>query len=471
MAPWAPGMPWPSGMAGGASAPAWGGQVRFWVRAGIAPGATFHMGAHPLDRLDSGNVLGPGSSTGGVIGSDRLWVDLTCDATAVEIAGGSGSSQGIFSKVDAATLTATIADPAGDYDPLNTGGPFAYGGRSRLVPGVPVEAFAEVVNAADSTWKRYPIFAGTADSWGEDWTANPREREAKLVATDATKTWARYDRPEQSPAGAGDTVAQRIARLVTFFGWPGTVVNPPGGSTRTLQATTMAQPGWELLNRATDDELGVIFLTPDGKLRWLNRETWATIAAPRLTVGCAELAVGGVTPYDVLVDATPTNMDLQLRNSVHAARAGGTEQAVASDSSVDRYGVYDFRRTDLGLADDAQVGAWATKVVELYAFPQVALSDVTMLPGVDAASAAIWSTVLDWQLFTDIVRVRWAPPDLPSHLVDGQLRVVGWRHAITRGEWAVTWQLVAARPMLAAGAIFHMGAHASDRLDSNFVLG
>lgn len=478
MAPWTPGDPWP-GTAGGAAAPAWGGYVRLFVRAGLAAGRSFHMGVHPQDRLDAGNVLGGGAiaPTAGGPAVDRLWVDLTCDITDVEIGGGATSSQGIFSKADAATLTATLADPLGVYDPLNTHGPFSYGGRSRLVPGVPVEAFAEVVDGPSGIVARFPVFTGTADSWGEDWTANPRERTAKLIATDETKRWVRYDQPEQPPAGAGDTVGQRVERLVTFYGWPGVVEAPPEGSTRTLQATTLAQPGWELLNRALDDELGVVYLTAEGHLRWLSRDTWGTanLPPPVLVLGCAGLPPP--TPplelvvHDVLVDATPTNLDLQLRNDVNASRAGGTMQHASSPTSVETYGAYGFQRTDLGLSSDVQVAAWATRVVELYAFPQVGLQDVTLVPAADPASGDVWAAVLDLALFTDLVRIRWAPPDLPDHLVDGVVRVVGFRHRITRRRWEVVWQVLATRPLQISGSIFTMGSHANDRLDTNYVMG
>ena len=168
MAPWQPGMPWPSGTPGGAAAPAWGGYVRFWVRAAIAPGRSFHMGSHPDDRLDAGNVMGGGSintAIGRAGVGEHLWIDLTCDTIDAEIQGGASGSAGIFTKADAATITVTLADPTGKYDPLNGHSPYAYGGHSRLVPGTPVEAFAEVVNGDDGSWQRFYLFVGTADSW------------------------------------------------------------------------------------------------------------------------------------------------------------------------------------------------------------------------------------------------------------------------------------------------------------------
>ena len=113
MPPWAPGDPWPSGTPGGAAAPAWGGYVRLWVQAGLAPGRTFRAGPDLADRLDGGNVMGGalGDSGGGGTTGERLWVDMSCDVTALEVHYGGTAAQGIFGKTDAATLTATLFDP------------------------------------------------------------------------------------------------------------------------------------------------------------------------------------------------------------------------------------------------------------------------------------------------------------------------------------------------------------------------
>src|SRR5262245_21514881 len=147
MAVWAPGDPWPSTTPGGASSPAWGGYTRLWVRAAIGAGNTFLMGQSNFDRLDDGNVLGGGVTAAG----GKLWVDMSCDVMSLTIGAGASSVDGIFSKPDAATVEITLFDPDAVYDPLNSTGPYSYGGESRLVPGAPVVVFAEVVNGSDST--------------------------------------------------------------------------------------------------------------------------------------------------------------------------------------------------------------------------------------------------------------------------------------------------------------------------------
>jgi hypothetical protein len=84
----------------------------------------------------------------------------------VEISGGASSAQGIFSRPDTATCVVTLADPTGKYDPLSPAGEFSYGGRSRLVPGAPVNVFAEVVNGDTGAVTTFQLFTGRAESWG-----------------------------------------------------------------------------------------------------------------------------------------------------------------------------------------------------------------------------------------------------------------------------------------------------------------
>ena len=110
-------------------------------------------------------------------------------------------------------------------------------------------------------------------------------------------------------------------------------------------------------------------------------------------------------------------------------------------------------------------------MLTLYAYPQVALKNVTLLPAITETSWALWREVLDLELVTDLVRIRWAPPDRPENVIDGQSRVVGVKHRITRSAWELEWELVAADPLGLSGTVFTMGAHTNDRLDAGFVIG
>lgn len=463
MPTWSPGDPWP-GTPGGARSPWWGDHVTLFVRIAIEAGTTFRMGPNAADRLDAGNVLGGGVPALEFSGTeDRLWVDVTCDVLDLEVQGGATGSEAMLVSADAATLTVTFLDPTGKYDPLNPTPPFEYGGRSRLTPGVPVEVYAEVVDPDTAAITRWYLFTGTADSWGQDWTPHPSKRQAKLTATDYVKTLVRYSRPEAPAAGAGDTTGQRVHRILDYF--QSTVaVEEPATSTAILAATTFAVSAWELLTRTLEDELGFIYVTPTGRLRWVNRDTWITAGPPVVVLGCDPAG------HDVLTDASPSNLDTSMRNVVHAARDGGAVQTAASSASVGRFGPYEYSRTDLGLSTDVQVGAWANAVLSLYAFPAVILEAVTMRPALAPSSWDLWPLVLGVRLVTDMVRIIWAPPDRPEDVVDDLVRVVGYSHQVTRHSWETRWTLTPADVLAASGTVFRMGPHANDRLDAGNVL-
>lgn len=480
MTAWEPGDDWPADTAGGAVAPSWSGYVRLWVLAALNPGEPFHLGAHPNDRLDAGNVLAgvdpnpldeiAPSLPRAADEAERLWIDLTCDVLSVEIDGGASAAQGIFSKADASTCVVTLADPEGIYDPLNPIPPWSFAGRSRLQPGTPVTVFAHVVNGDDGSLSKHVLFTGTADSWGEEWTPKPSSRTAKLVATDETKRFVRWNRPEQASQGSGEKVGARIRRIVNYFGWLGEIDAPASDGTVTLQPTTLAQSAWEMLNRTTDDELGFIAFTPDGKLRWLDRAVWFTVPDPVLVLGCESVS-GGEGAHDVLVAAHPANMDAQLRNTIYAANTGGATATAASAASVAQFGQYEYKRTDLGMATDGQAAEWANAVLLLYAYPGYGVKDATAVPAVASRPWEAWASVLSLDYVSDPVRIVWAPPDHPTHVFNGVGRVVGRKHSITRGHWEVTLQLVDSGSERMAGHVFTLGPHSRDRLDANFVLG
>lgn len=455
---WRPGDPWPSGTPGGAARDEWGGYIRLWVRAAIDAGITWRMGPDPADKLDSGNVMGEAPTLPRAAGG-RLWVDLTCDVVKLELDGGAQSGQGIFANADAGTLTATLYDPHGIYDPLNPDTRFMYQGRSRLVPGVPVEAFCEIVNGDDGTWVQRHLFTGTADKWSEPWTTHPELRRATLVASDATKQWAGWDRPEAPAVGAGDTTAQRVQRLADYYGWTGPI--EAGTSSVTLQATTLAQSAWELLNRVLDDELGWVHFTADGTLRWVGRDVWLAAAAPVLELGCpgTEAAL-----LPIVTGAVPAAFDSQMRNAANAARTGGTNQAASNPSSITLYGQRDETRTDLAVETDIQAADWAAFVVNTYAYPHKGLESVELAPAVVVRSWESWSAVLAVRPITDFVRVVFDPTG-----ADVLSRVIGYAHTVTPDEWTMQWQLL--RAELDVGTVWTMGPHAQDRLDAGNVMG
>jgi hypothetical protein len=441
--------PWP-GTPGGAYSPHWGGDIRLYVLAAILTGTVLKWGASDSDNLDFGYVWGKGETLRSVPAlPGRLWVDVSCDVIAVETAIGGSRADGAIAHAEAGTCTIRLADPDRIYDPTNPGSPYQFQGASRLSPGTPVVVFAEYWDGDDVT--QYRIFTGTVDSWDEPWELRPEKRVATVQASDAIKDLVRRDYGATAAVGTGDTVDVRINRLLNYYSWTGVKVLDP--STNTLQATTMAQSAWELIGRATGDEIGFTWLDAEGTLRFKNRDTWQSTPEPVLTVGCSPEDPA----YDAMTEARGIAASLNITNAVYASVTGGAIQSATNPTSIDRYGVMSYKRTDLGLQNDSQAGAWAAFLVSLQSWPRAQLDHVTLTP---AFVPELWPILLDLDLITDRIRVLWAPPDatVTTEVTGRVLRV---SHAITRKRWDVEVGLVLADIVT---SVLHWGVHPKDRL-------
>lgn len=450
---------WP-GTAGGAQSPDWGANIRLYVWASIGAGTTMHWGSHATSRLDSGNVWGGGSTATppGVppVGT-RLWVDLTCDTLEVQTHLGGSSAEGPLVRVDAGTAQVTLFDPERIYDPLNPAGPFQYGGITRLGPGVQIRIWAEVLTGS-STITTYWLHTGTVDSWSEEWEPSPTKRRAIVTSSDAVKDLVALDRGEQPPVGAGDTTAQRVDRILTYYGWSGT--RNLDSSTVTEQATTLAQSAWELISRAADDEIGMIWVSPDGVLQMRNRATWTQTPAPVLSVGCAPT----LGLWEIAVDAQVSAAGRLFKNAAYVTRTGGTQQIVRSDTSIQLYGERDLKRTDLGHSADSVTATWGAFIVSLIGWPRARVETISLAPGLVPAS---WTDVLGVDLVTDRIAVHWQPADA-SESVDAVGRAVGIDHTIQRHGWEVTFSMALADVY---GRVLHWGTHPYDQLTRGNVYG
>lgn len=451
---------------GGSTHPAWGGGITLHAQACIGTGTPWTMGPHALDALDAGNVMGP-------IGVDgELCVEVACDICELTVVDGATKASGIFSRDEAATLDLVLYDPDRIYDPLNSESPYWIQGRTRLTAGVPLEIWAEVPDDLGVGVVRFDLFRGSVDRWTSEIHASAGDRRARVTATGPVKQMANRNYAElPSAVGAGDTTAQRLARLRSYFDWVPPLEQIGTASSVTLQATTLAQSFWEHLGRTIDDELGYLHVLPDGTIRYWTRTVWTDPApAPSLVLGCSD---DYPSAWDVVTNTRLAATDEQLRNAVYAARTGGTQQTARSETSIAQHGGIETRlnRTDLGLQDDVQVGTWANTVILLYAFPSPTLDGLTMQPGlIPDPSGDYWRAVLGLEHVSDTFRFVWSEDVDGSAPVDLLLRVLGVKHEITPEAWDVTWQTLGAS-IGGASNVWHIGPHALDALDSGNVIG
>jgi hypothetical protein len=209
-----------------------------------------------------------------------------------------------------------------------------------------------------------------------------------------------------------------------------------------------------LIGRANEDELGFTYLDQLGTLQFRNRQAWSTRPAPVLTVGCAPVTAS----YDTLTTASVEAANLNIKNAVYATVTGGTQQVARSETSIARYGLHSYKRTDLGLQNDSQAGAWASFLVSIQGTPRAQLDSLVIRPLFDPT---VWPALLALKLVTDRVRVLWTPPDMGA-TTEVVGRPVAISHSVTRHSWEVSLKLAQADIF---ANVMHWGPHPKDKLN------
>lgn len=281
----------------------------------------------------------------------------------------------------------------------------------------------------------FPVWAGFADDWELDYPGFGSDAVTRLPAIDGVKQ-LQVDGAEQSPAGAGETTGARIARVLDNAAWPDTDRRISDGDA-TVQATTLAQNAWSELCVTSDSEIGELWITADGKVRFRSRsEVVAHARNSKATFGDG----AGELP---LRDLKPRSPGKHIRNTISAARVGGSAQLAEDPASQLAFGKLTLNRTDLTLETDAAADDWANYVLYLLKDPDVEIEQFTVKPRTDDR---LWPQVLGREI-GDRVSVKLSPPGGGDRL-EREVIIRGIAHDITPDDWVTTFTCQDATPFL-----------------------
>lgn len=343
------------------------------LQAAIGPGTvaanTFLVGSSLLGGTD---LL-----AGGLIVGQGTWAELADYADAISIRRG---RQRQLEQFRAGTLGATLDNADRRFDPTWTTGPYSDGGASNVTSNRAVRIIL-TYGGVD-----YPRYYGFTDDFSPSYVY-PEGGAASFTATDAFKIFTAIDPLEQAAQGAGEATGARIARILDLVGWSATLRDLDAGSA-THSATTLAEPAATQMRLAADSERGDLYIGTDGKV--VLRERFARLNAsrsrfPQWVIGDG---AGEMNPSAF----QPTNDDALKRNDVNVARAGGSvvtrqDPAVVSAPYLAR----SYNRTDLTLADDAQVATYADWVLRLFKDQRPRVDWVEFEPDTD--DSGLWPMI------------------------------------------------------------------------------
>lgn len=300
-------------------------------------------------------------------------------------------------RYDASTATIELNDGDRRFDPENLSGPYVSAGVSQVEPMRRVR----IRLVWDGT--SYPIFYGLADDFDPQYIGNDHTITV-LTATDAQKVFGAYNRGAVAAVGASENTGARVTRILDGIAWPAADRLISTGDT-TVQATTLDGNALGELQVVQDTELGEFYVDRTGRAVFRNRQAMLTEArsnTPQAVFGDGGIAAGEI-PYR---DAKRSTGAASMANRVNITRVGGTEQTVEDSSSISRYLVKTYDRTDLIMETDAAALSYADAVLYQYGVPRRRFTRIefnTARPGEDAT---VWPALLSRELGDRVTVIR-----------------------------------------------------------------
>jgi hypothetical protein len=305
--------------------------------------------------------IGDRDATVGVaiyVGEPPLLLD-NCVVEEVSWSWASTSDNGVVTVADAGGGTLTLYDPDRRFDPAND---------QATDPLTKIGTRVQVIVAG------VPAFTGRVDDVAHDLTT------AQVALVDDISALASVQFVET--AVPAETAAARIGRILDLAAWPAAKRDVTAGGVN-LQAGTVAADAWSELVEVNRNELGALWVRPDGAVAFRPRATaWAQNPTAQMTFGCP--------PSDVPLVALATRGDQSdLVNVLSAARRTGTQRTVTDALSLSTFGRHSHVQNDLEVASDPLRDAWQDFYLRRQAQPIRGVGGFACRPGAAAIAKAL----------------------------------------------------------------------------------
>ena len=237
------------------------------------------------------------------------------------------------------TCTMRIVDQNGDFNPMNTAGPY-YG---------LLDPMRKLQITATHLGITYPIFSGFITGYD---TLTPQEAGVDVVYTTITAVDAfRLLQNAQITTVAGTSAGQlsgaRINNLLDQVAWPASMRDVDAG-----QTTMQADPGTQRTALAAcqtvaTSEYGAFYVDATGSFVFQDRALTSSSIGGTPT---AFTDTGGEIRY---FDAQWVLNDVLVYNQANITRSGGATQQTSNAASIAKYFLHSYTQTDLLMQTDA----------------------------------------------------------------------------------------------------------------------
>jgi len=285
----------------------------------------------------------------------------------------------------------------------------------------------------------YDLFLGFADNWDINWDG-PNWSEVQVNASDQFKVLNNVGMAEVGAIGNGDTVSDRLNRILDTLGWSQVSRAINDTDTTVLQDTTYGTDALSELQLAADSGLGELYI--DGAGRIFYRGLGSSLIEARSAHSQATFGDGGgdELPY---TNVEISYDDAQLVNDATISRANGTPQNAFDSSSIQRYLRHTFERTDLQMQSDTIALTFAQWLVAQRKEPELRFDALTIFPLSD--DTLLFPQALGREIGDRITVLRRPPGGGTVISRDEYIR--GIAHDFTPGSWVTTWTLQSAQDL------------------------
>ena len=337
--------------------------------------------------------------------STAVIVDVSDQISSIQIKRGRNAQADQF---QTGTLSLRIVDQAGDFNPLNTSGPY-YG---LLNPMVKVQ-----INAV-SLGVTYPLYSGFITSFT---TTSPSKALDDVVYTmiDAVDAFRL----------AGDLSGTRINQILDQIAWPASMRDVDAGQTTVQANPDAAATALNSMKKIELAEYGALYVDASGSFVFQDREVTAGSVGGAATVFADD---GTGIPY---FNAVWRLDDTLIYNSASITRTGGTAQVATNAASVAKYFEHSYNQTNMMMETDAVALDYALAYVASRAETSIRCDAITLdLYRANYAAGILAAMELD---YFDNVTISTTQPGAST--LTKTLQVFGVAYAISPTNFKVTF--------------------------------
>jgi len=378
----------------------------------------------------------------GTLGVGVSWTNITEWVRTFTVNRPATREQGPLWNFQAGTLSMSLDNSDGRFDPDNLSSPYVIDGVSQIDVMVPIRIRANFNNVA------YNVFYGYADGWiPDDVTFSGDYATLTLTATDAFKVLAGLILVTIVTEGLGDDTGARVSDILSRVGWyTSAEFSKIDTGNSVLQGTTLGSDALSLIQNAVDSEIGRVYVDESGAVVFRNRhsllldETSNSVQAVFGDSAGTSHSAGTELICAVVGRALD---DTTLANDIQATRTGGTLQEVQDTASVAKYLFpRTFSKSDLALENDSDALHWAQWVLYISKQGENRFGAVTVDPLADTAN--LWPQVLG-RKFGDRIQA-WITPANVTDRVGKDCFITGITHTVdcTQFTWSTQWILQSA---------------------------